>query len=71
MAAFTTRPATAADQQTISRMIGEAGLNRMGLKWPRFIVVEEAGSILGIGQVKPHRDGTLELASLAVVTGRS
>ena len=64
------RPATAADQPTISRLIKEANLNRMSLKWPNFVVAEENGAIVGVGQVKPHGDGSRELASLAVVPVR-
>lgn len=39
----------------------------MGLKWQRFLVaLDENGQVIGCGQVKPHRDGSLELASIAV-----
>ena len=31
------------------------------------MAVDASGRIIGCGQVKPHRDGTLELASLAVL----
>ena len=65
--AITIRPATAADQATIRRIVREANINPMGLGWPRFLVAEDAGAILGVGQVKSHRDGTRELASIAVV----
>ena len=64
------RPATAADQPTISRLIKEANLNRMSLEWPHFVVAEEEGAIVGLGQVKPHGDGSRELASIAVVPAR-
>lgn len=66
----TIRPATQADQETISRLISEANLNRMSLKWPHFVVAEDAGEIVGIGQVKTHGDGSRELASIAVVPTR-
>lgn len=40
----------------------------MGLDWRRFLVmVDEQDQVIGCGQVKPHADGTRELASLAVV----
>jgi len=68
--AMTIRPATAADEPTIRRMIREANLNRMNLHWPNFVVAEQEGAIVGIGQVKQHRDGSRELASMAVVPGR-
>ena len=64
------RPATEADQSTIRRLIKEASLNRMSLKWPNFVVAEEEGAIVGLGQVKPHGDGSRELASIAVVPTR-
>ena len=64
------RQATEADQSTINRLIKEANLNRMSLKWPNFVVAEEDGAIVGLGQVKPHGDGSRELASIAVVPAR-
>ena len=40
----------------------------MGLKWPQFVLAVTAdNTIIGCGQVKPHRDGSRELASIAVV----
>jgi N-acetylglutamate synthase-like GNAT family acetyltransferase len=67
---LTTRPATQADQETIRRLIKEAGINRMSLNWPNFLMAEEDGAVVGIGQVKTHGDGSRELASLAVVPAR-
>jgi N-acetylglutamate synthase-like GNAT family acetyltransferase len=64
------RAAHAADQAPIRRIIGQARLNPLGLHWQRFIVAEEAGQVIGVGQIKPHDDGTLELASLAIVPER-
>ena len=64
------RPATEADQPTIRRLIIEANLNRMSLRWPNFVVAEEGGQIVGLGQVKSHGDGSRELASIAVVPPR-
>ena len=61
------RDATDADQATISRLIREANINRMSLKWPNFVVAEDEGAIVGVGQVKTHGDGSRELASIAVV----
>jgi N-acetylglutamate synthase-like GNAT family acetyltransferase len=63
----TIRPATEADQPTIRRLIKEANLNRMSLQWPNFVVAEEGGAIVGVGQVKAHGDGSRELASIAVL----
>lgn len=67
---LTIRPATQEDQGTIRRLIKEAGINRMSLNWPNFLMAEEDGAVVGIGQVKTHRDGSRELASLAVVPAR-
>ncbi len=67
---MTIRPATEADGPVIRKLIREANLNRVSLKWPNFLVAEEDGSIVGAGQVRAHRDGTRELASIAVVPGR-
>jgi GNAT superfamily N-acetyltransferase len=40
----------------------------MGLDWRRFLVAQdEQGNLVGCGQVKTHRDGSRELASIAVV----
>ena len=64
------RDATEADQPTISRLIREANINRMSLRWPNFVVAEDAGAIVGVGQVKQHADGSRELASIAVVPAR-
>ena len=58
------------DQATIRRIVRAAGINPTSLEWPRFIVAEEAGEVVGVGQVKPHRDGTRELASIAVIPKR-
>ena len=64
---LTIRPAIAADQPVITRLIREANLNRMSLKWPNFVLAEEDGTVVGLGQVKLHGDGSRELASIAVV----
>lgn len=62
------RPATAADQAAIKALIRAVEINPMGLDWRRFLVsVDEDGRLLGCGQLKPHGDGTRELASIAVV----
>lgn len=61
------RPAKAADETTIRRLIREAHINPMGVHGERFVVIESPeGGVIACGQVKPHRDGTRELASLVV-----
>jgi N-acetylglutamate synthase-like GNAT family acetyltransferase len=66
MASFL-RPARSLDQPAIARMVRSAGLLPFGLDWPRFLVAESAGRIVGVGQIKVHRDGSHEIASLAVL----
>ena len=60
------RRATAADQQGITRLVREARLNPRSLHWGRFVVAEVDGDLLGVAQVRRHRDGSHELASLVV-----
>ncbi|HEY3084695.1 MAG TPA: GNAT family N-acetyltransferase [Candidatus Dormibacteraeota bacterium] len=67
---MTIRPAAEADQAAIVRLVREANLNRMNLRWPNFLIAEADGMVLGIGQVKTHRDGSNELASMVVVPER-
>lgn len=64
------RPATVADQPTITAIIREAGINPFGLKWERFLLADDNGQIVGTGQIKPHGDGSFELASIAVIPER-
>lgn len=48
-------------------MIRQARINPFSLDWRRFLVIEdELAGLVACGQVKPHRDGTRELASIAV-----
>jgi N-acetylglutamate synthase-like GNAT family acetyltransferase len=61
------RPAKATDQRAITMIVRAAMINPFGLAWERFLVAEESGGLIGVGQVKPHRDGSRELASIAVV----
>jgi N-acetylglutamate synthase-like GNAT family acetyltransferase len=64
----TLRPATADDAADIKALIHLVRINPTGLDWKRFIVVSAAdGELVACAQVKPHADGTLELASLAVI----
>ncbi len=64
---FTLRSATAGDFPGIRRLIGRVQINPTGLDWRRFVLaVDASGSMLGCGQLKPHGDAILELASIAV-----
>jgi N-acetylglutamate synthase-like GNAT family acetyltransferase len=61
------RPATAADAAPIRSLIFRVGINPRSLDWRRFLVaVDPSGKLVGCGQVKPHVDGSRELASIAV-----
>lgn len=61
------RSATAEDQYAIRLIVRAALLNPLALDWPRFIVAHDGWQVIGVGQIKPHRDGRRELASIAVV----
>ena len=64
---YTIRLAHEEDQPAIKALIREAGINPLGIHWPRFLVaVDGAGTLIGCGQVKTHGDGSRELASLVV-----
>lgn len=61
------RPARRDDFPAIRRLVFGARLNPFGLDWRRFLVAgTPGGDVLGCGQVKPHADGSRELASLVV-----
>lgn len=67
MASFTLHKATAADAAAIRKLIYKVRINPTNLDWQRFIVArDDSGRMLGCGQIKPHKDGTFELASIAV-----
>ena len=67
LAPFEIRPATQADAGAIRSLIHRVKINPLSLDWRRFVLaVNPAGEILGCGQIKPHGDGTRELASIAV-----
>jgi N-acetylglutamate synthase-like GNAT family acetyltransferase len=67
MTDFRLRPATEQDFPAIRALIHRVGINPMSLDWRRFIVaVDDAGRLLGCGQLKPHGKDVIELASLAV-----
>jgi len=66
---FLIRTAVADDQAAIRRLVREGGINPFGLHWTRFqVAVLPDGMLIGCGQVKPHRDGSRELASIAVTS---
>lgn len=64
------RRAVAPDQATIRALVREAGINPLHLHWRNFIVAECACAtvrrVVACAQLRPHGDGSAELASLAV-----
>ncbi len=65
---YTLRQADSTDAGTIRQIISQARINPTGLAWQRFILaVDQQGKTIACGQLKPHGDGTLELASIAVI----
>jgi len=67
MTDVTLRKATQADAGRIRQLVIEGGINPFGLDWRRFIVAEDlTGRVIGCVQRKVHKDGSVELASLAV-----
>ena len=65
---FSIRSARSADDQPIQKLIRQSYINPTGLDWRRFlVVVDPADQVIGCGQIKPHQDGSRELASIAVV----
>ena len=67
---LTLRPARATDQPIIDHLIHDVGINPMSLDWHRFVIAEDEGLVIGVGLIKPHRDGSRELASIAVIPER-
>ncbi len=64
---FSLRRATQQDSRAIRVLIWKVGINPLALDWRRFIVaVDDQNRLLGCGQIKPHGDGSRELASIAV-----
>jgi amino-acid N-acetyltransferase len=59
------RSATADDQESIVALVRSERLNPTGLHW-KYFVVADAGRIVGAAQIRKHKDGSRELASLVV-----
>ena len=60
------RPATAQDQPHILSLARAERIKPTGLDWPKFIVADEGGKIIGAVQLRSHPDGSKELGSLVV-----
>ncbi len=66
-AAFTIQQAEERHARAIQRLVLTSGINPTALDWRRFyIAITDDGEFIGCGKVKPHGDGSHELASLAV-----
>lgn len=65
MSDVTIRPAAPADQTTIRQMVKDERLDPTALDWSHFLVAEDAGHIVGIGQIRPYPK-CRELGSLVV-----
>lgn len=64
---ITLRPAQFVDRRQINYLVWRARLNPTGLDWRRFVVASSPdGKVIACAQIKPHRDGSEELASLVV-----
>lgn len=64
---FSLRAARREDAQAIRQLIWQVQINPLGLDWKRFLLAVDAEDrLLGCGQLKPHRDASIELASIAV-----
>ena len=66
---YAIRTARAEDEAMIKALIRGEHLDPLNVHWQNFLVAEEAGRPIGIGQVKPYRSGR-ELGSLVVVPDR-
>ncbi len=67
---ITLRRATALDAGAIRHITSAVHNNPMGLNWQHFVIAtDQLGGLVGCGQVKLHRDGSQELASIAVQPG--
>jgi N-acetylglutamate synthase-like GNAT family acetyltransferase len=68
MAAYKIRPALESESTQITDLIHLVGINPSGLDWKRFVVaVNDEGKVISCGQLKPHSEGIVELASIATL----
>ena len=64
---FTLRSATVEDDPAIRRLVHLGRINPTGLDWCRCILaISPDGEVIGCGQIKPHGDGSREIASIVV-----
>jgi amino-acid N-acetyltransferase len=60
------RPATAEDQPHIISLARGERIKPIGLRWPKFMIAEQDGRVIGAVQLRNHPDGSRELGSLVV-----
>jgi N-acetylglutamate synthase-like GNAT family acetyltransferase len=60
------RQAVASDRQAIRSLASGERVNPTGLSWPNFVVATNDAVIIGAVQLRLHRDGIKELATLVV-----
>ncbi|MFM9848704.1 MAG: GNAT family N-acetyltransferase [Hyphomicrobiaceae bacterium] len=60
------RRAVAGDQEAIHSLARGERVNPTGLSWPNFVVATNDAAIMGAVQLRVHRDGSKELATLVV-----
>jgi N-acetylglutamate synthase-like GNAT family acetyltransferase len=60
---LTIRPAREEDQTIIVSFVRQAKINPQNLHWLNFLVAEEDNKVVGIRQVKTHKQGTREVGS--------
>jgi N-acetylglutamate synthase-like GNAT family acetyltransferase len=66
---YSIQAATVEYAMQITKLVRGSRLNPSGLDWQRFLIaLDQNGELIGCGQVKPHKDGSLELASIVVRT---
>lgn len=64
---FTLRQASVEDDPAIRRLVHLGRINPTGLDWRRFVLtISPSGDVIGCGQIKPHGDGSREIASIVV-----
>lgn len=65
---YKVRPALESESTQIKDLINLVGINPSGLDWKRFVVaVNEEAKVIACGQLKPHGEDVIELASIATL----
>ena len=60
------RPAVAADEAGVRRLMRGERVNPFGIDWRNFVVAEAAGEVVGCAQLRPAGPEAVELGSLVV-----